>query len=142
MFEREHAWSVPIATAAQKTESNQALAQNASPSTSAGSAEQGAEGHAAQAPRPPWTTRKPTWSDATPEGRWRPYTNEEILTRDKVSLDLFWLRDESLEDSANLPDPHLLAQEIADDLRSALAQIEDVLGDLEQRVDAGAREEA
>lgn len=45
-----------------------------------------------------------------------------------MSLDLFWLRDDSLEDSANLPDPHLLAQEIADDLRSALAQIEDVLG--------------
>jgi len=52
----------------------------------------------------------------------------------RVSLDLFWLRDESLEDSAKLPDPHILAQEIADDLRSALPQIEDVLGDLEQRV--------
>ena len=45
--------------------------------------------------------------------------------------------DDSLEDSANLPDPHLLAQEIADDLRSALAQIEDVPGDLEQRATAG-----
>ncbi|MHB1313023.1 MAG: hypothetical protein ACYC3L_13490 [Gemmatimonadaceae bacterium] len=54
--------------------------------------------------------------------------------RDKISLNLIWLRDESLEDSASLPEPHLLAQEIADDLRSALAQIEDVLGDLEQRV--------
>jgi type I restriction enzyme M protein len=50
-----------------------------------------------------------------------------------VSLDLFWLRDESLEDSANLPDPRILAQEIADDLRSALGQIEDILGDLERR---------
>jgi type I restriction enzyme M protein len=79
--------------------------------------------------------RKPTWSEDTPDGRWRPYSYEEIIARDKVSLDLFWLRDESLEDSANLPDPHILAQEIADDLRSALAQIEDVLGDLEQRVD-------
>jgi hypothetical protein len=38
----------------------------------------------------------------------------------------------------SLPEPHLLAQEIADDLRSALAQIEDVLGDLEQRVGGGA----
>ena len=47
----------------------------------------------------------------------------------QVSLDLFWLRDESLEDSANLPDPHVLAEEIADDLRSALEQIESVLGD-------------
>lgn len=45
-----------------------------------------------------------------------------------MSLDLFWLRDESLEDSANLPDPNILAQEIADDLRSALGQIEDILG--------------
>jgi len=78
--------------------------------------------------------RKARWAVETPEGRWRPYAYEEILARDKVSLDLFWLRDESLEDSNNLPDPNILAQEIADDLRSALAQIEDVLGDLEQRV--------
>ena len=68
----------------------------------------------------------------TPKGRWRAYTYDEIVARDKVSLDLFWLRDESLEDSANLPDPHVLAQEIADDLRSALEQIEDILGDLQR----------
>jgi len=77
--------------------------------------------------------RKVTWSEDTPDGRWRSYGYEEIIARDKVSLDLSWLRDESLEDSANLPDPDVLAQEIADDLRSALAQIEDILGDLEQR---------
>ena len=46
------------------------------------------------------------------------------------------MRDGSLEDSANLPDPHVLAQEIADDLRSALEQIEDILGDLEERMEA------
>jgi len=61
------------------------------------------------------------------------FTYDEIVARDKVSLDLSWLRDESLEDSANLPDPNILAQEIADDLRSALGQIEDILGDLERR---------
>jgi type I restriction enzyme M protein len=66
--------------------------------------------------------RKPTWSERNPEGRWRPFNHDEIVARDKVSLDLFWLRDESLEDSENLPDPHILAQEIADDLRSALGQ--------------------
>jgi type I restriction enzyme M protein len=86
--------------------------------------------------------RKPTWSGDSPDGRWRPFTYDEILSRDKVSLDLFWLRDESLEDSASLPEPHLLAQEIADDLRSALGQIEDVLGDLEQRVDTGLSQSA
>ena len=79
--------------------------------------------------------RKATWSEKAPAGRWRPYTLDEILARDKVSLDLFWLRDESLEDSANLPDPHILAEEIADDLRSALEQIESVLGDLQARRD-------
>jgi type I restriction enzyme M protein len=84
--------------------------------------------------------REATWSEANPEGRWRAFPYADILARDKVSLDLFWLRDESLEDSANLPEPHLLAQEIADDLRSALSQIEDVLGDLEQRAAAAGVE--
>lgn len=84
--------------------------------------------------------RKPNWSEKqNPEGRWRAYTCDEISARDKCSLDLFWLRDESLEDSASLPDPHILAQEIADDLRSALGQIEDILGDLEQRVGSQAQ---
>jgi type I restriction enzyme M protein len=77
--------------------------------------------------------REPTWSEDEPEGRWRRYGYDELVARDKVSLDIFWLRDESLEDSANLPDPDVLAAEIADDLRAALEQIEDVLGDLQQR---------
>jgi len=78
--------------------------------------------------------RKTTWSDKHPEGRWREYSYEDLVARDKVSLDLFWLRDESLEDSANLPDPNLLAEEIAEDLRAALEQIEEVLADLRERV--------
>jgi type I restriction enzyme M protein len=78
--------------------------------------------------------RKPLWdAQKNPEARWREFTYEELLARDKVSLDIFWLKDESLEDSANLPDPDILAGEIADDLRSALEQIESVLGDLQQR---------
>jgi type I restriction enzyme M protein len=77
--------------------------------------------------------RRQTWSEKKPEGRWRSYTYEEIIARDKASLDIFWLRDESLEDSDNLPDPHVLAEEIADDLRAALEQIEDVLESLSAR---------
>ncbi len=69
-------------------------------------------------------------------GRFRAYEYADLLARDKVSLDLTWLRDESLEDSANLPEPHIFAQEIADDLRAALAQIEDIASDLQQRVRA------
>ena len=78
--------------------------------------------------------RTATWSEDNPEGRWRCYSYDEIINRDKASLDIFWLRDESLEDSANLPDPHILASEIAEDLESALDQIKDILGDLEERV--------
>lgn len=55
------------------------------------------------------------------------------IARDKASLDIFWLRDESLEDSASLPEPHVIAQEIAEDLRAALEEIEDILGDLQER---------
>ena len=60
---------------------------------------------------------------------------DELVARDKLSLDIFWLKDESLEDSSMLPDPHVLAAEIAEDLRSALEQIESVLGDLQQRAE-------
>jgi len=81
--------------------------------------------------------RKATWSDKHPEGRWREYSYEELISRDKVSLDLFWLRDESLEDSANLPDPAVLAEEIAEDLRAALEQIEAILVDLRERPPGG-----
>ena len=78
--------------------------------------------------------RQATWSETTPDGRWRAYPYDNLVARDKVSLDVFWLRDESLEDSASLPEPHLLAGEIAEDLRSALEQIESILGDLQERV--------
>ncbi len=77
--------------------------------------------------------RAATWLESAPEGRWRAYGYEDLVARDKVSLDVFWLRDESLEDSASLPEPHVLAAEIADDLRAALELIEDVLGDLRAR---------
>jgi type I restriction enzyme M protein len=54
--------------------------------------------------------------------RFKPFSYEELLQRDKVSLDLIWLRDESLEDSQNLPPPDVLAQEIAEDLEAALSE--------------------
>jgi hypothetical protein len=55
-------------------------------------------------------------------GRFKGFAYDELLKRDKVNLDIFWLRDESLEDSANLPDPDVLALEIADELEAALEQ--------------------
>jgi type I restriction enzyme M protein len=53
--------------------------------------------------------------------------------RDKANLDIFWLRDESLEDNANLPAPVVLAQEIIDDLEAALEQIRGVLNGLDEK---------
>jgi type I restriction enzyme M protein len=76
--------------------------------------------------------RRATWSEKRPEGRWRSYTYEELVARDKCSLNLFWLRDESLLDADNLPDPDVIAEEIAEDLRAAVEQIEEILGDLQQ----------
>ena len=54
--------------------------------------------------------------------RFKPFPYEELLKRDKVGPDIFWLKDESLEESANLPAPEIIAQEIADDLQAALEQ--------------------
>ena len=78
--------------------------------------------------------RKPTWSEKNPEGRWRAYDYDELVARDKASLDLFWLKDDSLEDSANLPDPDVIAQEIVDDLEAALEQFRLIANDLGEEV--------
>ena len=47
---------------------------------------------------------------------------EELLNRDKVNLDIFWLRHKSLEESDDLPESDVLAQEIADDMQTVLEQ--------------------
>ena len=64
--------------------------------------------------------RTPTWSEENPDGRWRAYGRDELLSRDKASLDLFWLRDASMTDLNNLPEPDVLAEEIMENLRAAL----------------------
>ena len=74
--------------------------------------------------------REPTWSEETPEGRWRAYDYEDLLKRDKVNLDLFWIRDESPEHAAGLPEPDAIAEEIAEDLQSALDQFAAIANDL------------
>jgi len=74
--------------------------------------------------------RKPTWPENNTDGRWRAYDYEELVSRDKASLDIVWLRDKSLEDSENLPDPGILAQEIVEDLEAALEQFREIAEDL------------
>ncbi len=71
--------------------------------------------------------RKESWDPETnPEGRWRKYTYEELIVRDKTSLDIFWLKDKSLTDLDNLPDPEILASEIIENLEAALANFKNV----------------
>ena len=65
--------------------------------------------------------------------RFKAFTFDELLARDKVNLDITWLRDESLEDLDNLPGAEVIAREIVDDLGAALAEFEAVALTLEQR---------
>jgi type I restriction enzyme M protein len=70
--------------------------------------------------------RKETWSEENPEGRFRKYTYEEIIARHDTSLDIFWLKDKSLADLDNLPDPDVLITEIIDNLETALASFKEI----------------
>lgn len=58
--------------------------------------------------------------------RFKAFTYEKLMQRDKVSLDIFWLKDETLEDSENLPAPEVIAEEIAENLESALEQFSSI----------------
>ncbi|MCC5849509.1 MAG: SAM-dependent DNA methyltransferase [Verrucomicrobia bacterium] len=64
--------------------------------------------------------RVASWSEKNPEGRWRKFSYEEILARDKTNLDIFWLKDQSLADLDNLPEPDELAEEIIENLEAGL----------------------
>ena len=74
--------------------------------------------------------RTATWSEKNPTGRWRCYDYADLIARDKASLDIFWLKDESLEDSDNLPEPGIIAAEIVEDLQAALEQFRLIAEDL------------
>ena len=62
--------------------------------------------------------------------RSRRFSYDDLTKRDKANLDIFWLRDESMEDSASLPPPDVIAEEIVEDLRAALEQLEEIGSDL------------
>ena len=64
--------------------------------------------------------------------RFKGFTYEELVKRDKVNLDIFWLKDDALEDSANLPAPHVIAEEITADLEAALEQFAEIAEDLKK----------
>ena len=74
--------------------------------------------------------RKETFSATNPEGRWRKFSYEEIVARDKTSLDITWLKDKSLADLDNLPDPDELALEIVENLEAGLESFRAIIASL------------
>ena len=64
--------------------------------------------------------------------RFKGFAYDELVKRDKVNLDIFWLKDDALEESANLPSPEIIAQEITNDLEAALEQFATIAEDLKQ----------
>ena len=77
--------------------------------------------------------RKETWNaEKNPEGRWRKYSYKDLAARDKTSLDLFWLKDDTLADLDNLPEPDVLADEIIENIEAGLSSFRAVAGRLAQ----------
>ena len=81
--------------------------------------------------------RKETWAETTeetasPEGRWRKYQYQEIISNEKVNLDITWLRDDNMINLENLPEPEELANDIVENLRAGLESFESVIKELKE----------
>ena len=76
--------------------------------------------------------RTETWSDENPEGRWRRYTYEEILDRDKTSLDITWIRSGDAVDDRTLAELLGEIEEKATNINNAVAELKNLIGDLEE----------
>ncbi|MCZ8089220.1 class I SAM-dependent DNA methyltransferase [Flavobacterium sp.] len=75
--------------------------------------------------------RKETYNtESNPEGRWRKFTYDEIIARDKTSLDITWLKDKSLADLDNLPDPDELALDIVENIEAGLESFRAIISSL------------
>lgn len=66
-------------------------------------------------------------AETNPEGRWRKFGYDEIIARDKTSLDITWLKDKSLADLDNLPDPDVLALDIVENIEAGLASFRAII---------------
>ncbi|WP_043909605.1 HsdM family class I SAM-dependent methyltransferase [Leptothrix ochracea] len=71
--------------------------------------------------------------------RFKFYSYDELITRDKASLDIFWLKDESLDNLDTLPPPDVLQQEIIEHLEAALGAFRDVAASLNRSSTSATR---
>lgn len=69
-------------------------------------------------------------AENNPEGRWRKFGYDEIIARDKTSLDITWLKDKSLADLDNLPDPDVLATDIIENIEAGLESFRAIIASL------------
>ena len=69
-------------------------------------------------------------AETNPDARWRKFTREEVLKRDKTSLDIFWIKDKSLMDLDNLPEPDELVNDIIENIEAGLASFRAVASEL------------
>lgn len=76
--------------------------------------------------------RKETWSESNPDGRFRKFSYDEIIARDKTSLDITWIKDKSLADLDNLPDPDELALDIVENLEAGLESFRTIIAALKK----------
>ena len=76
--------------------------------------------------------RKQTWSEENPEGRWRKYTYQEILDRDKTSLDITWIRSGDSVDERTLAELLDEIEEKASNINNAVEALKSLIGDLEE----------
>jgi type I restriction enzyme M protein len=74
----------------------------------------------------------PTRHNRVETERFKSFTYEELTKRDKVNLDIFWLKDDALEESANLPAPEIIAADITADLEAAMEQFATIAEDLKK----------
>jgi type I restriction enzyme M protein len=75
--------------------------------------------------------RKETWHPGkNPDGRWRKFTYDEIVARDKTSLDITWIKDKSLASLDDLPAPEVLAREIVENIEAGLESFKEICGAL------------
>jgi type I restriction enzyme M protein len=68
--------------------------------------------------------------DRKESDRFKAFDYEDLIKRDKINLDIFWLKDDALEESANLPAPSVIALDIMEDLQAALEQFATIAEDL------------
>jgi type I restriction enzyme M protein len=69
-------------------------------------------------------------AETNPDGRWRKFGYEEIISRDKTSLDISWIKDKSLADLDSLPNPDELAEEIIENLEAGLESFKTILSEV------------